>query len=83
MLAVQLQRQRNRAIDIRTEFKDFDDYWTPFLGGQGPAPAYAMSLAEEARARLKALLQSRLPSQPDGSIRLVARAWSVCGTRPR
>jgi len=24
-------------IDIWTEFKDFDDYWSPFLGGQGPA----------------------------------------------
>jgi hypothetical protein len=22
-----------RAIDVPTAFKDFDDYWTPFLGG--------------------------------------------------
>ena len=27
-----------RAIDVPTHFRDFDDYWTPFLGGQGPAP---------------------------------------------
>ena len=35
-----------RAIDIPTVFADFDDYWTPFLGGQGPAPAYAASLSD-------------------------------------
>ena len=29
-----------RSIDTPTIFKDFDDYWTPFLGGQAPAPGY-------------------------------------------
>ena len=24
------------ALDIATPFRDFDDYWQPFLGGQGP-----------------------------------------------
>jgi hypothetical protein len=33
-----------RAIEVPTYFRDFDDYWSPFLGGQGPAPSYAMSL---------------------------------------
>jgi hypothetical protein len=28
-----------RAIDIQTDFKDFDDFWAPFLGGQGSARA--------------------------------------------
>ena len=28
------------AIDILTSFTDFEDYWRPFLGGQGPAPAH-------------------------------------------
>jgi hypothetical protein len=23
---------------------DFDGYWQPFLGGQGPAPGYTLSL---------------------------------------
>lgn len=26
------------AIDVPTVFRDYDDYWSPFLGGQGPAP---------------------------------------------
>jgi hypothetical protein len=42
-----LQEVEVRSIDISTPFRDFDDYWSPFLGGQGPAPAYAMSLNEE------------------------------------
>ena len=37
-------------IDVPTRFASFEDYWQPFLGGQGPAPAYAMSLDEAARA---------------------------------
>jgi hypothetical protein len=41
------------AIDILTPFADFEDYWRPFLGGQGPAPAYAMALDETARASLR------------------------------
>lgn len=41
------------AIEIPTPFASFDDYWRPFLGGQGPAPAYAMSLDEAARVRLR------------------------------
>ena len=27
-----------KAIDIPTLFANFDDYWQPFLGGQGPPP---------------------------------------------
>ena len=68
------------AIDIATTFADFHDYWSPFLGGQGPAPAYAMSIAEDARNQLRERVRHRLPHQPDGSIQLLARAWSVRGT---
>jgi SAM-dependent methyltransferase len=67
-------------IVVPTVFTDFADYWTPFLGGQGPAPAYAMSLAEEDRAALRERLRARLPAEDDGSIRLTARAWVVRGS---
>jgi len=68
------------AIDITTEFAGFDDYWRPFLGGQGPAPAYAMALDETTRTRLRDRLQARIPLQADGSIALTARAWAVRAT---
>lgn len=66
-------------IEIETAFRDFDDYWTPFLGGQGPAPTYNMSLGQSQRKALKTLLRRRLPAEDDGSIRLRARAWAVRG----
>ena len=65
------------SIDIPTPFANFDDYWQPFLGGQGPAPAYAMSLDETARARLRDRIQGRLPAAANGTISLIARAWAV------
>lgn len=70
-------------IDIATTFADFDDCWEPFLGGQGPAPAYAMSLPEPARERLREGFRGRLAVRADGSIALVARAWAVRGSIAR
>ncbi|HEX6292054.1 MAG TPA: class I SAM-dependent methyltransferase [Herpetosiphonaceae bacterium] len=70
-----------RAIDIDTTFHDFDDYWSPFLGGQGPAPGYAMSLSEDQRAALRERIRATLPFADDGSIPLVARAWAVRARR--
>ena len=70
-----------RPIDISTDFKDFDDYWAPFLKGQAPAPAYAMSLSEEKRAQLRERLYNSLPFALDGSIPLVARVWAVRGAK--
>lgn len=69
-----------RAIDIATPFANFEDYWQPFLGGQGPAPTYALSLSETERTRLQEHLRTRLPLLPDGSLALIARAWAVRGT---
>jgi SAM-dependent methyltransferase len=70
-----------QAIDIDADFKDFDDYWSPFLGGQGPAPSYAMSLGDEQRISLRERIRAGLPFALDGSIPLVARAWAVRGVR--
>jgi SAM-dependent methyltransferase len=72
-----------RPIDIATNFASFDDFWSPFLGGQGPAPAYAMSLAEDRREALRERIRSALPMRDDGSIHLVARAWAVRGRKPQ
>lgn len=69
-------------VTIDMTFRDFDDYWTPFLGGQGPAPAYVASLDAAARDRLRDALRERLPVRDDGTIPLVARAWSVRATKP-
>jgi hypothetical protein len=72
-----------RSIDVPTVFRDFDDYWSPFLGGQGPAPSYAMSLSAERRAVLRDRIRAALPSAEDGSIHLIARARAVQGRPPQ
>jgi hypothetical protein len=66
-------------IEIATDFQDFDDYWTPFLGGQGPAPGYVQSLSDERRAALRERIWTGLPFALDGSIHLAARAWAARG----
>ncbi len=75
--SARLEEIEVKAIDIPTAFADFDDYWQPFLGGQGPAPAYAMSLDETARARLRDHIRARMPADGNGAISLTARAWAV------
>ncbi len=67
-------------LDIETVFKDFDDYWNPFLGGQGPAPGYLQSLDTKSQLRLKNEIQQRITLETDGSIRLIGRAIVVKGT---
>ncbi|WP_265519594.1 class I SAM-dependent methyltransferase [Nitratireductor luteus] len=76
-----LEDIQDRAIDVPTVFRDFDDYWSPFLGGQGPAPGYCVSLAETKRQSLREKLRAELPAELDGSIHLVARAFAVRGVR--
>jgi SAM-dependent methyltransferase len=78
---VGLENVEIRTIDIPTIFRDFDDYWSPFLGGQGPAPSYAMSLSEERRFALRERIKLTVPVASDGSIHLVARAWAIRGVR--
>jgi hypothetical protein len=51
---------QTRAIEVPTVFRDFEDYWSPFLGGQGPAPGYYMSLFERRRSARPSGLHSRL-----------------------
>jgi SAM-dependent methyltransferase len=71
-----------KPLDIPTRFTNFDDYWQPFLGGQGPAPAYAMSLDEKARTRLRDRIRERLPTEANGSIPMIARVWAARATVP-
>jgi SAM-dependent methyltransferase len=66
-----------RPIEVATVFRDFDDYWSPFLTGVGPAPGYAVALSEDRRVELRERLRATLPTAADGSIPLVARAWAV------
>lgn len=74
-----LQDVQTRAIDAPTTFRDFTDFWTPFLRGDAPAQTYVASLSEKRRELLRAKIQASLPVAPDGSIPLTARAWAARG----
>jgi ubiquinone/menaquinone biosynthesis C-methylase UbiE len=72
----------SRAIEKPAVFKDFDDYWQPFVLGAGPAPGYCVSLSAEARDRLRQKLSTSLMRRTDGSIALQLRAWAVRAKAP-
>lgn len=64
-------------LEIETCFKNFDDYWAPFLGGQGPGPTYVQSLSDSKVSILAATVKEKLPLESDGSIHLIARVWAA------
>jgi SAM-dependent methyltransferase len=69
-----------QPLDIELAFSSFDDYWRPFLGGQGPAGVYTLSLAPARRDALAARLRHRvLGDRTDGPFVLHGRAWAVRG----
>jgi SAM-dependent methyltransferase len=77
-----LQDVRTHTIDVEATFRDFDDYWAPFLSGVGPAPGYCAALPEDQREALRARLLERLSPSGSGPIGMNARAFAVRGTIP-
>jgi SAM-dependent methyltransferase len=75
-----LEQVQEQPLTIPQPFASFDDYWSPFLGGQGPAGAYVRSLSETDRQALATRLRSRLAGgRNDQAFTLNARAWAVKG----
>lgn len=77
--AAGLDHVRVVPISAATEFASFDDFWTPFVSGPGPAPGYVASLGASARERLADRLRATLGTQQP--IALNARAWAARGVR--
>lgn len=70
-------------LAIQLDFSSFDDFWSPFQLGQGPAGAYIAPLSEGPRRGLEQRLRRRLLGDgPDRPIALNARAWAVRGMVP-
>jgi hypothetical protein len=70
------------APSARHAVRDFDDYWTPFLSGVGPAPGYCAALPADQRAVLRARLLTGLSPSGTGPIVMNARAFAARGTVP-
>lgn len=71
-------------LGIALRFANFEDYWAPFLLGQGPAGSYVSSLSDRDRSELEQHLKKRLVTDDgDSPFELRARAWAVRGSVPR
>jgi len=68
------------SLTIRMNYANFDDYWEPLLGGQGPVGTFAAGVPEDTRRQLKTAVRAAfLCGRPDGPRSLTATAWAVRG----
>jgi SAM-dependent methyltransferase len=71
------------SLTIRMEFECFDDYWAPFMTGEGPHGQYVTRLPEAAREELKQhIRRAYVANRPDGPRSMVSVAWACRGTVP-
>jgi SAM-dependent methyltransferase len=74
---------RETMLAIRMEYASFDDYWTPYLGKDGPGGQYVTGLSPAERDRLRDLVRGAyVDGEPDGPRSYAAVAWAVAGTVP-
>ena len=68
------------SITFRMNYSNFDDYWHPLLGGQGPFGTYIATLTVEMRHKIEeAVRRAYCSGAPDGERSLTATAWAVRG----
>jgi SAM-dependent methyltransferase len=74
---------KEATLIIRMEFENFEDFWRPYMGGQGPYAEYVGKLTPDEQATLKYHLQrAYLDGEPDGYRSYAAVAEAVKGTNP-
>jgi ubiquinone/menaquinone biosynthesis C-methylase UbiE len=74
---------RRTSITIRMDYANFDDYWRPLLGGQGPVGTYVAGLSPDHLRRIEAAVEGAYCcGAPDGGRSLTATAWAVRGVVP-
>ena len=83
-----LDNIHEQALEVKINFESFQDYWEPFLAGQGPAGAYVKHLGRDRLLILREEIKRRwllLRLQQDEAtpFTLRGRAWAVRGSVPR
>jgi ubiquinone/menaquinone biosynthesis C-methylase UbiE len=74
--AAGLQDIQPTVLTVRVDFPSFDDWWTPFTLGVGPAGAHVATLNRAKRETLKMTCATVLP---EGSFSIDASAWAATG----
>jgi hypothetical protein len=71
------------TITTRFEFANFDDYWTPFLSGDGPPGQMVMGLSPDQRTKMEQQVRHVfLSGRPDGPRSFIGAAWICKGLVP-
>jgi SAM-dependent methyltransferase len=65
------------ALTVRVSFPSFDDWWTPYTLGVGPAGDYVKRLDPSRVSALRDRCASLLP--PSGPFEVTATAWAASG----
>jgi SAM-dependent methyltransferase len=73
-----LGKVEESPLEITMRFENFDDFWNPFLLGQGPAGTYMKRLTKIRGSALRGEVRKRL-GDPRGAFTLPARMWAVRG----
>ena len=64
------------TLEACVEFSSFEEWWEPFTFGVGPAGAYAKTLDDPARTRLRDHCRQLLPPPP---FTVNSAAWAARG----
>lgn len=73
-----LRKIESSPLEITMTFANFDEFWNPFMLGQGPAGAYVRRLPRNSVSALREELRRRVGA-PRGTFTLPARLWAVRG----
>jgi SAM-dependent methyltransferase len=76
-----LREVEESSLEFGMRFENYDDFWTPFLFGQGPAGAYLKRLSADRIEALRDLLMCELGNPTDQFV-LPARLLAVRGSVP-
>ena len=82
MALVQVRDVSETTLDVESTYANFDELWSGFLAGIGPAGSYCVNLDESQRATLRNVLFRRLGS-PSGAFQMRAKARCAHGYAPR
>lgn len=78
--AAGLRHVERHSVTVRMDFADWDDYWTPLLGGQGPVGSYVAGLEPALCDRVATAVRAAyLSGDVDGPRSLTATSWVVTG----
>lgn len=71
------------SLTIRMDYANFEDYWLPLHGGQGPVGTYVAGIEPRLRSQIESAVRAAyLSGAPDGPRSLTATAWAVRGRVP-